>query len=320
MLWIVIVVGVMLLIPLAAAVFSAKTNQSLNTQFPAIGRITPVNGGEIHWHEQGSGPVVVLIHGLSGNLQNFTALAKTLATRYRVISVDRPGSGYSLRMRGTTADFDTQADMLNEWMDKIGITHVLLVGHSMGGAIALNLATRYPHVCRAIALLCPLVAPVDKPPGPLGKLYIPNPLLRYFITHTFSTPVRMRTSTEIMTAIFAPDPTPVDFATTYGGAHSMHTRSFAGAAADILTSQPSINKQYLQYHMIKVPVGIAYGADDAILDPATHMNALKSELPSSVHHLIPNRGHMIPITAVDQCVALIDDMEQRASTGPTNGL
>ena len=69
-------------------------------QVPQLGEIVPVPGGAIHVVEMGpeDAPPLVLIHGLSGQLQHFTyALAGLLAGEFRVIALDRPGCGYSRR-------------------------------------------------------------------------------------------------------------------------------------------------------------------------------------------------------------------------------
>ena len=87
-------------------------------KLPAKGKLTPVNGGKIHWIEEGQGPPILMVHGLGGNLHNFTyALAKQLSDRFRVISIDRPGCGWSTRGGIERALLDEQARMVAEFIE-----------------------------------------------------------------------------------------------------------------------------------------------------------------------------------------------------------
>lgn len=79
--------------------FTAKMDSNIEASFTPSGKLTPVDGGIIHWQKQGNGPALVLIHGLLGNSNNFSELAKTLASRYTVYTIDRPGSGFSSRIK-----------------------------------------------------------------------------------------------------------------------------------------------------------------------------------------------------------------------------
>jgi len=92
--------------------FTAKMDGNIESAFTPAGKLTPVSGGIIHWQKQGSGPSLLLIHGLLGNSNNFNELAKTLADRYTVYSIDRPGSGFSSRYKGTSASFAQQSKMI----------------------------------------------------------------------------------------------------------------------------------------------------------------------------------------------------------------
>ena len=63
---------------------------------PADGHFVRVNGKRVHYRDEGSGPTIVMIHGLAGQMRNFSyALLDKLASDHRVILIDRPGSGYS---------------------------------------------------------------------------------------------------------------------------------------------------------------------------------------------------------------------------------
>lgn len=306
-----LVIIVCLVIALFGAtwLFTLRTDMKIRRSFPPKGKVTEVEGGTIHAQKSGEGPPVVLIHGLSGNLHNFSAMESQLASHYTVYSIDRPGSGHAVRYETTSADFTTQAAMIHEWLTKENITQPLVVGHSMGGAIALTLALHYPEAVRAIALLCPLTAPFSETSGPLKKLYIPRPFLRKLLSKTLATPYRLKTASKNVAQIFAPDAPPEDFALRYGGALSLESNAFYGAANDIASAQRSLYAQYERYRDITCPVGVLFARDDKILAPGRHTKAVTQAIPQALTRVIDNRGHMIPMTDPDSCVTFVMDVD-----------
>ena len=113
---------------------------------PRRGKMTKINGGRIHWVDEGSGQPIVMIHGLGGNLNNFTySLTSELTNEYRVIALDRPGCGWSERDGIDQATLPEQARMIAEFIEAEGLGKPLIVGHSLGGAIAETLGAEPPR-------------------------------------------------------------------------------------------------------------------------------------------------------------------------------
>lgn len=112
---------------------------------------------KIHSTAAGIGPDVVLIHGLFGMGSNLGALARSLQDRYQVHSVDLPNHGRSDWL--VEADIPSMARALLAWMDREGLESVALVGHSLGGKVAMELALRNPS--RINALVVADIAPVS---------------------------------------------------------------------------------------------------------------------------------------------------------------
>ena len=89
----------------ALAVFSHRTTRRIEALLPPSGRFIDVGGERLHVRDQGSGPPLLLIHGLGGNLAHFDfGACAELSQRFRVVAVDRPGSGYSPRAADAPAD------------------------------------------------------------------------------------------------------------------------------------------------------------------------------------------------------------------------
>lgn len=114
---------------------------------------------KIHSTVAGSGPDVVLIHGLFGMGSNLGALSRSLQDRYQVHSVDLPNHGRSDWL--AAADIPAMARALFAWMDTQGLQSVALVGHSLGGKVAMELALKNP--LRVNALVVADIAPVAYP-------------------------------------------------------------------------------------------------------------------------------------------------------------
>jgi pimeloyl-ACP methyl ester carboxylesterase len=105
-----------------------------------------------------TGPHVVFVHGLFGQGKNWTTIARGLADRHRVTLVDLPNHGHSPWT--DRADYLDMAELLATELEGLG-EPVTLVGHSMGGKVAMQLALRRPELLRALVVVD--VAPVEYP-------------------------------------------------------------------------------------------------------------------------------------------------------------
>src|SRR5271155_393210 len=112
--WIVGIIVLLLILLLGGlAVFSTRTARRGEKVLPANGHFIEVDGARIHYLDKGSGPPLVLIHGLAGQTRVFThSLLDRLKSEYRVIILDRPGSGYSTRGRRASATINAQAQTI----------------------------------------------------------------------------------------------------------------------------------------------------------------------------------------------------------------
>src|SRR5271156_894713 len=140
--WIVgIGVALFTVLVVALVLFSAWTARQVEKRVPPRGRFIDVDGARFHYLDEGSGPALLLVHGLAGQMLNFThSLSDRLKRDHRVVVLDRPGSGYSTRPADASAALGPQADTIARFCQALGLERPLVVGHSMGGAIALALA------------------------------------------------------------------------------------------------------------------------------------------------------------------------------------
>ncbi|MGL5046347.1 MAG: alpha/beta fold hydrolase [Shewanella sp.] len=104
----------------------------------------------------GQGPAVLLIHGLFGNLDNLKGLGQVLEKQYQVIRVDVPNHGLSEHW--DHMDYPRLASAMISLLDELAIDRAHIVGHSMGGKIAMATALAWPE--RIISMVAADIAPV----------------------------------------------------------------------------------------------------------------------------------------------------------------
>lgn len=105
----------------------------------------------------GSGPPLLLVHGLGGSAAWWQRNIAALSTRHRVYALDLPGFGH-LRHLSREFSVAVAADWLDEFAQAAGLAQIDLVGHSMGGLISALYAARHPAAVRKLVLAAPALA------------------------------------------------------------------------------------------------------------------------------------------------------------------
>jgi pimeloyl-ACP methyl ester carboxylesterase len=117
-------------------------------------RDATIAGRRVHYVDMGSGeaPPIVLVHGISGNWQNWLEQIPRLATERRVVALDLPGFGSSERPAGeiSMSGYGRTVDALCE---ELGLGEVVLVGHSMGGFVTAETAIQHPQRVERLVLV-----------------------------------------------------------------------------------------------------------------------------------------------------------------------
>ena len=117
------------------------------------GQIIDVDGVPMHYIERGTGPnAAVLIHGFGGHTYTFRYLIPELARDHRVVAVDLKGFGYSARPKKSNYSLSEQARLVTRLMDALGIDRTSVVGHSMGGEVAMRMAATWPERVEKVVL------------------------------------------------------------------------------------------------------------------------------------------------------------------------
>lgn len=289
------------------AAFSGATARKIEKAVPRDGDLVEVNGEKLHVVDRGSGPPIVLIHGLGGQLRNFgRPMVDDLARDYRLILVDRPGSGYSTRASGASARLRVQAETIAELIRILKLERPLIVGHSLGGALALSIALNHPDVVGGLALIAPLtqVQSIDDVPPVFRPLVIRSPAVRKAVAWTLATPLGMARAEKALTEVFAPEPVPEDFGTEGGGLLAMRPGNFYATSTDLVDLEGELEGMVERYPTLSIPVSILYAPADNLLDSKKHGERTASEIPDAVIELVEG-GHMLPFTQPELTAAFV---------------
>jgi pyruvate dehydrogenase E2 component (dihydrolipoamide acetyltransferase) len=150
----------------ARAVIDAGVPEALQ-RGESVLQAADVGGRKISYAGAGQdGDVVLLVHGYGGDRNSWLFLQEPLATRYQVYALDLPGHGTSAKdvgvgsegpvgSGGTAGPLGVLADAVTGVLDALGAERAHLVGHSMGGAVALAVAARDPARIASLTLIAP---------------------------------------------------------------------------------------------------------------------------------------------------------------------
>ncbi|TNC71985.1 alpha/beta fold hydrolase [Rubellimicrobium roseum] len=300
---------------------AARRERAAGAAFPPEGEMLDVDGRRVHVVVRGCGPDLVLIHGASGNARDMTmGLVDRLTDRYRVTVFDRPRLGYTDRARpgldrvwsreGETPQ--EQAMLLLAAARQLGLRQPIVMGHSLGGAVALAWALADPEGISAVVD----VSGVSMPwPGTLDRIYRINgsiaggallpPLLAAFAPQ--------RAADMALAAIFDPDPVPPDYASRIGVGLTLRRGSIRANARQVVCLRVAVLEMSRHYASLSMPVEIVHGEADIIVPPTIHSVPLSRLVPSANLVLLPGVGHMPHHSRPEAVVAAIDRACVRAT-------
>jgi pimeloyl-ACP methyl ester carboxylesterase len=237
-----------------------------------------VFGQKIQYLDAGSGPVVILLHGLGGNSANWAFNVAALAQKFRVVVPDQVGFGRSDKPL-INYRVATYVDFLDKFLDELKIPRASLVGNSLGGWIAASYALKYPGRVERLVLVdaAGFAPPKDFDMSTLSGL---NPSTREQTR-------RLLGLVFFNKVLFASDAA-VDAALTQ--------RLTAGDGYTIQSLVESIyrNEDALDGKLsaVKQPVLILWGRDDGLTPLAREGEHFKRELPSAQFVVFDNCGHV----------------------------
>jgi pimeloyl-ACP methyl ester carboxylesterase len=232
---------------------------------------------------------LLFLHGLGENLQTWAKIENQLKTPYRLLLVDLPGHGQSPLQRKTNYSHDNLANLLWEFVDDIRVGDLIIVGHSLGGNLALRMAAMRPEKIKGLFLLSPSV--FDNRGFPFPHLITNNIFIRPFlnaaIRRMLSSPKRL---TKILQqAVFNKSVVDEDLIDRIIKPITHNPKSYLTLI--YLFRDSSRNRKLPDFRKIQVPVLVINGAEDSLVKPKKAL-CLTNLLPEGELILLPFCGHL----------------------------
>ena len=111
-----------------------------------------LHGDRVAYRDEGTGEVLLLVHGMGGSSNTWSGVIPLLAKKYRVIAPDLLGHGDSDKPRGDYS-VGAFAVLLRDLLDELDVPRVTVIGHSLGGGIAMQFAHQHRQYCDRIVLI-----------------------------------------------------------------------------------------------------------------------------------------------------------------------
>jgi pyruvate dehydrogenase E2 component (dihydrolipoamide acetyltransferase) len=261
---------------------AAETGPEPETVETAAGRIRFLKLGE------GGGTPVVFIHGFGGDLNNWLFNQPPLAEGRVTYAIDLPGHGGSTKEVGA-GDVGAMTSAVCAFMDAVGLKRAALVGHSLGGAVSLDLALNHPERVQSATLICPAGLGPD-----ISMEYIDG----------FMTTSRARKLRPILEMLVA-DPALVTNEMVEDVLKFKRLDGVEAALNKIASATFAGGRQALQLtdklDALQVPVQVIWGAQDRIV-PARHGEGLPAAIKVT---LLADAGHLAHMEKANEVNELI---------------
>jgi pimeloyl-ACP methyl ester carboxylesterase len=253
-------------------------------------------GNDIHYTDEGQGPVLLMIHGFAGSFYNFQAVTEQMRDSFRVIRVDLPGMGLSdFHQSGEGTDyFREYKDFFRVFLDSANVDSCIVIGNSLGGLMASLVAISFPDKVKGLVLLnsagYDMKNVLKKGAGPLrwgwfrnlAERGLPMYAVKYSVTYPFADKSKV-------------DPTefPIDYAL-------VNRKGVLTSLIDLASSgqEPDTSA----FARIKTPSLIIWGKEDNII-PVDHAERFKRDLSNSQMKIYSPCGHMPMMELPDSIVA-----------------
>ena len=251
-----------------------------------------VDGRAIRYLKIGhEGPSILMIHGFGGDLNNWRFNQPMLAEGHIVYALDLPGHGGSAK-DGAAGGVDAMVTVVDGFMGAIGLESAHLVGHSLGGAIAMGLALAHPARVQSLSLVCS---------AGLG------PEITADYLEGFIAAGRRKDLKPVIQMLFA-DPSLVsrdmlEDILRYKRLDGVEA-ALTGIAAAMLSDGQQAWSARDRLGGITVPIQAIWGREDGII-PVSHCDGL----PGAVGvHVFDDKGHMVHMEAAPEVNRLIEQI------------
>ena len=273
------------------------------------GNFIDVLNQQIRVYQTGSGPDILLIHGLPGCIEDWETIIPELSKKFHVTAYDRPGHAFS-SANNLKYNLEQNADFAFAVIDKLKLNNPVAVGHSYGGSIVVAMDVRNTSNVKAFVSVSAVTSANGKPDLIFNILKIP------IISHACGLFVKLFGRSIVkkgMDVAFDPNQKdmPQDFIDTRYMMISQ-LKMIKASAHEEMTMRPDVKNMTPLYVDIQKPLFIVHGESDKVV-PVTDGSLLHKAVPDSKLTLLKNIGHMVQYAKPAELIKVI---EEAASLAP----
>jgi len=280
---------------------------------PLQAKTISIHGHEVRYFRAGEGPALLLVHGMAGSAATWKHVLPRLARDYTVIAPDLLGHGRSAKPRSDYS-LGNYAAGLRDLLVALGIERATVVGHSLGGGIAMQLAYQHPERVERLVLvgsggLGREVSPILRMLTLPGAEYL-MPLLFTSYSRDIGNKISMMLRRGGLRAPAAEETWRAFVSLTEAENRAAFVKTLRSVIDFSGQSVSAHDRLYLAAHM---PTMIMWGGRDLII-PVDHAYVAHAAMPGSRLELFPESGHFPHSEEPDQFVRVLRDF--LATTSP----
>lgn len=284
--------GIITVASLSACAGSEIPIQQLKLAYglPASQTFEPSPGMRIHFTDEGNrnGRTLVLVHGFAASVYAWRPWTERLGADYRIVALDLPGHGLTETPPGYQASLDGNAEIVDALAKHLGLTHFIIAGNSMGGAVSLAYAMKHPEKLDGVVLVDAAGWPGEGavrrgPPGAFALL--DNGFGRFLLKLVDP---RLVVTSGLKSAYHDESLVTPALAERYA-----QMAMGAGHRDVLLSQQPQPARAWTpaDFAGIRVPTLVMAGEQDAVI-PAGNSRAIAAAIPGAYLVTYPNGGHL----------------------------
>ena len=281
-------------------------------------RYVDIHGHHVGYRMAGAGPAIVLVHGLTGSSTMWREVMPALAEHYTVIALDLLGHGESAKPRGDYS-LGAFAAGVRDLLVALGVERATIVGHSLGGGVAMQLAYQFPERCERLVLVASgglgnevsiLLRAVSLPGSELVLPLLLHPKLREGMEAVGSVLDRIGMRLGVRGR---------EIWRSYSGLTETHGRlAFIHTVRSVIDVRGQrVSARDRLYLAQEVPTLIVWGDEDRII-PVEHAHIAHGLMPDSRLVVIPGAGHFLPFDTpapfLAALTAFLDESEPSHTT------
>ncbi len=274
------------------------------------GHIAPIDGVDVYYKDEGSGPAILMVHGSVSTLKTFDSVAARLIDRYRVIRYDIPPQGLSGPVSDASAARLQPVDIAAKLLELLGVRSVTALGVSSGGTLCIVLAAERPDLVARLILANTPADPVDASHQRL------DPAFEAVQKEAAETHFQSRRFWDVFLDYYAGDPARMT-PTIRQQYFDFNRRAPEPHGLDLVAKVADHAKAVQAMAKVTVPTLLVWGARDPLLTPPA-ARALEAYLVRAQVSTVflPDVGHYPPLEVPERFADIVRaDLESIAPVG-----